>query len=83
MPRGGLNKRDRLLELFRTYPVLNVSRMDFFPGAREEIEKLVDEGILKMSLRKVNGVNAPVLYLAEFEDWVKQYHEMADRIYKE
>jgi len=79
MARPAQSPRDKVLEMFRTYPVLSKDKIGFL---WDEVCRMVDEGALKRDARQVNGVTVMIYYLPEFEDWVKQYHEMADDAYK-
>lgn len=75
MARPALTPREKVLELFKVYPVLNKGRIAITPDVEKEFHKMVNEGILKMEVKTINTVTTPVYYLAENEEWVKSYWE--------
>ena len=75
MARPAITPREKVFELFKVYPVLSKSRVAITPEVEQEFLQMVEEGIFKMDIKTINTVMTPVFYLAENEEWVKNYWE--------
>lgn len=79
MARPAKTPREKVLELFRVYPILSKNRVAISPEVEKEFQKMVEEGVFKTAIKSVNGVTVPVYYLAEHEDWVKSFYESQEK----